>query len=91
MRESEMSSNDDTYNEVFRDYTQLAHSHPERLMRNKHNNNDGKYMRLFLKYTTLQTWKRLSQSSNLMTDLKLALCHVSLYTLAAQKWLKHWV
>ena len=41
MRESEMSSNDDTYNEVFRDYTQLAHSHPERLVR-KHNNNDGK-------------------------------------------------
>ncbi|CAH0715669.1 unnamed protein product, partial [Brenthis ino] len=41
MRESEMSSNDDTYNEVFRDYTQLAHSHPERLVRAKHNNNDG--------------------------------------------------
>ncbi|CAG4956256.1 unnamed protein product [Colias eurytheme] len=41
MRESEMSSNDDTYNEVFRDYTQLAHSHPERLVRAKHNNNEG--------------------------------------------------
>ncbi|XP_068633119.1 arf-GAP with coiled-coil, ANK repeat and PH domain-containing protein 2 isoform X2 [Battus philenor] len=41
MRESEMSSNDDTYNEVFRDYTQLAHSHPERLIRARHNNNDG--------------------------------------------------
>ncbi|CAK1556377.1 unnamed protein product [Leptosia nina] len=41
MRESEMSSNDDTYNEVFRDYTQLAHSHPERLVRPKHNNNEG--------------------------------------------------
>ncbi|XP_050666128.1 arf-GAP with coiled-coil, ANK repeat and PH domain-containing protein 2 [Leptidea sinapis] len=42
MRESEMSSNDDTYNEVFRDYTQLAHSHPERLVRARpHNNNDG--------------------------------------------------
>ncbi|XP_045486920.1 arf-GAP with coiled-coil, ANK repeat and PH domain-containing protein 2 [Pieris rapae] len=41
MRESEMSSNDDTYNEVFRDYTQLAHSHPERLVRPRHNNNDG--------------------------------------------------
>ncbi|CAG9786632.1 unnamed protein product [Diatraea saccharalis] len=40
MRESEMSSNDDTYNEVFRDYTQLAHSHPERLLR-RHNNNEG--------------------------------------------------
>ncbi|XP_053609279.1 arf-GAP with coiled-coil, ANK repeat and PH domain-containing protein 2 isoform X2 [Plodia interpunctella] len=40
MRESEMSSNDDTYNEVFRDYTQLAHSHPERLVR-RHNNNAG--------------------------------------------------
>ncbi|XP_013186875.1 arf-GAP with coiled-coil, ANK repeat and PH domain-containing protein 2 isoform X2 [Amyelois transitella] len=40
MRESEMSSNDDTYNEVFRDYTQLAHSHPERLMR-RNNNNTG--------------------------------------------------
>ncbi|XP_013144075.1 PREDICTED: arf-GAP with coiled-coil, ANK repeat and PH domain-containing protein 2 isoform X2 [Papilio polytes] len=40
MRENEMSSNDDTYNEVFRDYTQLAHSHPERLVR-RHNNNDG--------------------------------------------------
>ncbi|XP_047991313.1 arf-GAP with coiled-coil, ANK repeat and PH domain-containing protein 2 isoform X2 [Leguminivora glycinivorella] len=41
MRESEMSSNDDTYNEVFRDYTQLAHSHPERLVRARHNNNEG--------------------------------------------------
>ncbi|VVC92157.1 unnamed protein product [Leptidea sinapis] len=42
MRESEMSSNDDTYNEVFRDYTQLAHSHPERLVRARpHNNNDA--------------------------------------------------
>ncbi|XP_049873379.1 arf-GAP with coiled-coil, ANK repeat and PH domain-containing protein 2 [Pectinophora gossypiella] len=41
MRESEMSSNDDTYNEVFRDYTQLAHSHPERLLRHRHNNNEG--------------------------------------------------
>ncbi|XP_061383669.1 arf-GAP with coiled-coil, ANK repeat and PH domain-containing protein 2 isoform X1 [Danaus plexippus] len=41
MRESEMASNDDTYNEVFRDYTQLAHSHPERLVRARHNNNDG--------------------------------------------------
>ncbi|KAJ2948998.1 hypothetical protein O0L34_g5938 [Tuta absoluta] len=41
MRESEMSSNDDTYNEVFRDYTHLAHSHPERLHRHKHNNNEG--------------------------------------------------
>ncbi|XP_072949106.1 arf-GAP with coiled-coil, ANK repeat and PH domain-containing protein 2 [Epargyreus clarus] len=41
MREGELSSNDDTYNEVFRDYTQLAHSHPERLVRAKHNNNDG--------------------------------------------------
>ncbi|CAB3236788.1 unnamed protein product [Arctia plantaginis] len=41
MRESEMSSNDDTYNEVFRDYTQLAHSHPERLVRAKLNNNEG--------------------------------------------------
>ncbi|XP_041978874.1 arf-GAP with coiled-coil, ANK repeat and PH domain-containing protein 2 isoform X2 [Aricia agestis] len=40
MRESEMSS-DDTYNEVFRDYTQLAHSHPERLVRARHNNNEG--------------------------------------------------
>ncbi|KAL4707787.1 hypothetical protein ACJJTC_001733 [Scirpophaga incertulas] len=40
MRESEMSSNDDTYNEVFRDYTQLAHSHPERLVR-RPNNNEG--------------------------------------------------
>ncbi|XP_037868429.1 arf-GAP with coiled-coil, ANK repeat and PH domain-containing protein 2 [Bombyx mori] len=38
MRESEMSSNDDTYNEVFRDYTQLAHSHPERLVRARNNN-----------------------------------------------------
>ncbi|KAL0883280.1 hypothetical protein ABMA27_016699 [Loxostege sticticalis] len=41
MRESEMASNDDTYNEVFRDYTQLAHSHPERLVRARHNNNEG--------------------------------------------------
>lgn len=41
MRESEMSSNDDTYNEVFRDYTQLAHHHPERLLRQRHNNNEG--------------------------------------------------
>lgn len=43
MRESEMASNDDTYNEVFRDYTQLAHSHPERLVRARHNNNEGNY------------------------------------------------
>lgn len=42
MKDSEMSSNDDTYNEVFRDYTQLAHSHPERLQRNRPpNNNEG--------------------------------------------------
>ncbi|XP_048478355.1 arf-GAP with coiled-coil, ANK repeat and PH domain-containing protein 2 [Plutella xylostella] len=40
MRDSEMSSNDDTYTSVFRDYTQLAHSHPERLQR-RHNNNEG--------------------------------------------------
>lgn len=34
MKESDMGAlGDETYNEVFRDYTQMAHSHPERLIR----------------------------------------------------------
>lgn len=34
MKDSEMGvMGDETYNEVFKDYTQMAHSHPERLVR----------------------------------------------------------
>ncbi|XP_077288273.1 centaurin beta 1A [Arctopsyche grandis] len=37
MKESDMGAlGDETYNEVFRDYTQMAHSHPERLIRSNH-------------------------------------------------------
>ncbi|GBP47546.1 Arf-GAP with coiled-coil, ANK repeat and PH domain-containing protein 2 [Eumeta japonica] len=57
MKESEMSSNDDTYNEVFRDYTQLAHSHPERLVRkNTLQNNNEVERRLSERRLTERQW-----------------------------------